>query len=68
MQPTPSTDVSVLNRRSGSLTNDYAPGYSVFDNKEAEDIDRLKSQNEVEIGKSTRRVRCQRQVSVPTSL
>ena len=45
-----STDVSVLNRRSGSLTNDYAPGYSVFDNKEAEDIDRLKSKMKLKLG------------------
>ena len=45
-----STDVSVLNRRSGSLTNDYAPGYSVFDNREAEDIDRLKAKMKLKLG------------------
>ena len=45
-----STDVSVLNRRSGSLTNDYAPSYSVFDNREAEDIDRLKAKMKLKLG------------------
>ena len=45
-----STDISVLNRRSGSLTNENTSDCSVFDNKEAEDIDSLKAKMKLKLG------------------